>query len=166
MRHLHGGRARAGSHELALIARASDAAQYNARRRTVERRAMAELVVLVAPPSHADLARAVLQRDAWGFLTPAASRGNHVVALQEVHPDLVLPVPLWPSTVELAALVGVAPAQIIGNNVAMLTKDLVDLVVLSFMPRERTSEAAKNFNAFMRAARLRRDAVLLSWDDR
>lgn len=156
----------APAHELAAIARAGDSTTYRARRRTVGRQAIAELVAAVAPPSHAAFARTVLQRDAWGFLTPAAARGNHAVALQEVHEDITVPIPLWPSTTELACLVGVAPAQYVGNNLAVLPPELVEMAVVAFTAHETTSEAAMYFNDFLRAARDQRDIVLLHWDYR
>jgi hypothetical protein len=154
------------THELAMIARASDATQFQARRRTVERQAIAELVVAVVPPSHAEFARVIAQRDAWAFLTPAASRGNHAVALRDVHGDLAIPTPLWPCTTELACLVGVEPAHYIGNNLAMIPPELVEVAVVAFTAHEGHSDAATHFSRFLRTARDARHAVLLHWDFR
>jgi len=153
-------------HELATIARASDAAVYRGRRHTMGRHAIAELVAAVAPSTHAGFARTVLVRDMWGFLTPAASRGNHAAAMQDVHVDLTVPVPLWPSSTELACLVGVEPAQYLGNNVAALPPELVDIAVVAFTLHEGTSEAARYLNGFLRLARDARHVVLLHWDFR
>src|SRR3954467_6830655 len=81
--------------ELAAIAKQNEAKAYGARRCTLGRVAVAELVSQIAPPSHAPLARAIVERDLWGFLTPAAARGNHASTLHRMHPELAVSVPLW-----------------------------------------------------------------------
>ena len=152
--------------EVRVLARSNESRVYGARRCTLGRRAVAELVAVVAPPSHATLARAVLERDLWGFLTPAASRGNHVEALRQAHDDLVLPVPLWPSSPSLACLVAAAPAQYIGNNLAMLPAPVVREGVAAFEAIEAQSEAAVYLNDFLREVAGRGEACLLHWDHR
>jgi hypothetical protein len=112
------------------------------------------------------LSLAVLDRDLWGFLTPAASRGNHVEALRQAHLDLVLPVPLWPASTELACLVGAPPAHYIGNNLAMLPADLVREGVAAFEAIESQTEAAVYLNDFLREVAGRGEACLLHWDHR
>lgn len=152
--------------ELLALARSNEGQVYGARRCTLGRRAVAELVALVAPPTHATLSLAILERDLWGFLTPAASRGNHVEALRQANLDLVLPVPLWPESPALACLVGAPPAHYIGNNLAMLPAELVHGAVNAFQAHEATNDAAEYLNAFLRPAQRRGDAVLLHWDYR
>lgn len=49
--------------ELYALARNNEVNVYGAHRRTLGRRAVAELVAMVAPPSHAAFARTVLERD-------------------------------------------------------------------------------------------------------
>ena len=61
--------------QLISLAKQNEAQSYGARRCTLGRKAVAELVAHVAPPSHTRLAATILERDLWGFLTPAASRG-------------------------------------------------------------------------------------------
>jgi len=139
---------------------------YGARRRTLGRKAVAELVARVAPPSHATFAKVVLDGDLWGFLTPAATRGNHVAALEKANPELAVPMPLWPSTVELACLVGSPPAHYIGNNLVLLSCELVFDGAVAFETREADDEVAAYLCAFLREARDRGDAVLLHWDFR
>lgn len=149
--------------QLVALARGNEAQTYGANRRTLGRLAIAELAATFAPPSHAEFARTVRERDLWGFLTPAAARGNHVVALASAHPDLAVPVPLWPSSTELACAVGVEPAHYIGNNLVMLPPELVAAGVAAFEPHEDAHEVVHYLNEFLRAARKRKDAVLLHW---
>jgi hypothetical protein len=152
--------------ELLALARSNEARVYGSRRRTLGRTAIAELVALLAPPSHANFARTVLERDLWGFLTPAATRGNHAAALQRVNEDLAVSVPLWPSTTALACLVGAEPAHYLGNNLVMLQPELVQAGVAAFEPHEDTHEVAAYLNEFLRDVCKRADAVLLHWDYR
>jgi hypothetical protein len=152
--------------ELVALARDNEAKMYGANRRTVGRLAIAELVAAVAPPSHAAFAKTVLARDLWGFLTPAATRGNHAAALQRVHEDLAVPSPLWPSSIELACLVGAAPAHYIGNNLIMLPPALVREGSAAFARLEPDHEPAAFINEFFRSAAGRGDALLLHWDYR
>ena len=152
--------------EIAALAKSNEGTVYGANRRTLGRRAVAELVALVAPPSHASFAEIVRDRDLWGFLTPAATRGNHVAALQRVHEDLAIPSPLWPSSPALACLVGTAPAHYIGNNLIMLPPDLVAAGSAAFTRLALTSEPAAYLDEFLRPASDRGDAVLLHWDYR
>lgn len=152
--------------QLAALARDNESRQITANRRTLGRRAIQELVAAVAPPSHAEFAKLVLARDMWGFLTPAATRGNHAAAIAREHEDIRVPTPVWPSSVELATLVGAPPAHYIGNNLAMLPPEVVTAAVRAFTPLERTYEYAEVLNEFLRAAARRLDAVLLHWDYR
>jgi len=152
--------------EIVALARTNENRIYGANRRTLGRLAVAELVALCVPPSHAAFAAIVRDRDLWGFLTPAATRGNHVAALQRVHEDLVVPSPLWPSSSSLACLVGVAPAHYVGNNLIMLPPELVDAGSAAFSRLGATSEPAAYLNEFLRPASDRGDAVLLHWDYR
>ena len=152
--------------ELAALAKSNESLIYGPNRRTLGRRAVAELVVLTSPPSHLAFAETVRDRDLWAFLTPAATRGNHVAALQRVHEDLAIPSPLWPSTSALACLVGAEPAHYIGNNLIMLPPELVDAGSLAFSRLAPTSEPAAYLNEFLRPASDRGDAVLLHWDYR
>ena len=152
--------------EILALARSNEGRVHGVRRCTLGRRAVAELVVLVAPPTHASFAAAILERDLWGFLTPAASRGNHVEALRQANQDLVLPIPLWPESPELACLVGAPPAHYIGNNLAMLPAELVRAGVEAFQAYEATSDAAEYLNAFLRSVQARGEVVLLHWDYR
>ena len=151
--------------ELAVLARTNESRVHKPHRRTFGRRAVAELVVALAPASHVAFALAVLESDAWGFLTPVASRGNHAIALREVHADIALPSPLWPESTEFACLVGVPQAHYIGNNLAMIPPELVRAGVAVFEPLEAYSDAATYFNEFLRACD-RGDAVLLHSDFR
>jgi hypothetical protein len=152
--------------ELVALARSNEARTYGANRRTVGRLAIAELVATVAPPSHAAFAATIRDRDLWGFLTPAATRGNHAAALQRVHMDLAVPSPLWPASTELACLVGAEPAHYIGNNLIMLPPDLVQAGHAAFTRLETDHEPAAFINEFFRGAAVRGDAVLLHWDYR
>ncbi len=152
--------------ELVALARNNESQTYGANRRTVGRLAIAELVAAVAPPSHAAFAAIVRDRDLWGFLTPAATRGNHAATLQRVHEDLVVPSPLWPSSVELACLVGAAPAHYIGNNLIMLPPEVVQAGRAAFARLEAEHEPAQFINEFFGGAARRGDAVLLHWDFR
>ncbi len=152
--------------ELAALAKQNEGVTYGAHRCTLGRKAVAELVLAVAPDSHKAIALAIHERDLWSFLTPAASRGNHAAQLQAVHPDLSVPYPLWPSTTELACLVGAPPAHYIGNNLVMLGADLVAAAVPAFERHERTSEVAAYLNEFLRRVVDRKDAALLHWDHR
>ncbi len=152
--------------EVVALARSNEGQLYGANRRTLGRVAVAELVALLVPPSHAEFAAIVRDRDLWGFLTPAATRGNHVAALQRVHEDLAVPSPLWPSSPGLACLVGVAPAHYIGNNLIMLPPELVAAGSAAFSRLAPTSEPAAYLNDFLRPASQRGNAVLLHWDYR
>ena len=152
--------------ELKELARTHESRAYAANRCTLGRRAVAELVATLAPPSHKPLAKAIVDRDLWSFLTPAASRGNHAQTLQRVHEDLAVPFPLWPESVELACLTGAPPAHYIGNNLAMLPPELVAQAVPAFEHYEATSEVAEVLNEYLRRALRRKDAVLLHWDHR
>lgn len=152
--------------EIAALAKSNEGVVYGANRRTLGRRAVAELVALVSPPSHLAFAEIVRDRDLWGFLTPAATRGNHVAALARVHEDLAIPSPLWPSSSTLACLVGAAPAHYIGNNLIMLPPEVVDAGSVAFTRLATTSEPAAYLNEFLRPASDRGDAVLLHWDYR
>ena len=150
--------------ELAALARDNESRQYGANRRTLGRRAIQELVAAVAPASHKVLADVILARDLWGFLTPAASRGNHAAMIAREHEDIVLPSPVWPDTVELACLVGAPPAHYIGNNLVMLPPDLVRSATALFAIVDH--DAAELLADFLRTAGTRADAVLLHWDYR
>ena len=152
--------------EIVALARNNEAQTYGANRRTVGRLAIAELVAAVVPPSHATFAATVRDRDLWGFLTPAATRGNHAATLQRVHEDLVVPSPLWPSSVELACLVGAPPAHYAGNNLIMLPPELGQAGFNAFARLESTHEPAAFLNEFLGSAADRGDAVLLHWDYR
>lgn len=152
--------------QLAALAKANEQKAYGSYRCTLGRRAVAELVATVAPRERAALAKTILDRDLWGFLTPAASRGNHIVALQSANPDLQVPTPLWPPSVELACLVGAPPAHYIGNNLVMLPADLVPQAVAAFAVHEDACEPAAYLNEFLRGVEHRGDALLLHWDYR
>lgn len=152
--------------ELYTLARTNEQKLYGANRRTLGRRAVAELVALVAPATHAAFARTVLDRDLWGFLTPAATRGNHRATLEAAHEDLVIPVPLWPTTPELACLVAVPPARYVGNNLAHLPSELVLAGAEAFAALEATNDVANYLYEFLRATSDRRLAALLHWDYR
>jgi hypothetical protein len=152
--------------ELVTLARDNEGKAYGARRCTLGRKAIAELVRLVAPESHRELARTILDRDLWGFLTPAATRGNHAAMLQKVHEDIAVPMPLWPESVEMAALVGAPPARYLGNNLVILEPEIVAVATAAFKQLEAESEEAAYLNEFLRGARDREDAVLLHWDYR
>ena len=152
--------------ELYALARTNESKVYGAHRRTLGRRAVAELVALVAPPTHAAFARTVLDRDLWGFLTPAATRGIHRAALESAHQDLAIPVPLWPSTTELACLVCVPPAHYVGNNLGYLPVSLVLAGAEAFAAFEATNEVANYLYEFLRDTSEREQAALLHWDYR
>jgi hypothetical protein len=154
--------------ELSALARVNETAQYRSHRKTLGRRAMLELVALVAPPSRKELANLILERDLWAFLTPAASRGNHAAALAKAHDDIAIPFPLWPESTLLACLTGAAPAHYahyIGNNLAMLQTDLVPKAVAAFQPYE-SNELVGFLLEFLGDAAKRGDCVLLHWDHR
>lgn len=152
--------------QLAALARDNESRTYGANRRTLGHRAIAELVLVVAPPSHATLVHAILERDLWGFLTPAASRGNHAITLAAANPDLAVPRPLWPESVELACLVGAPPAQYLGNNRVMLRPELVARAVEALGRHEDASEHATYLREFFASTLPRLDAILLHWDYR
>jgi hypothetical protein len=152
--------------QLTALARDNEGRQYGANRRTLGPRAIEELVAAVAPASHAAFAKVILERDLWGFLTPAATRGNHAAMIAREHADIQVPTPVWPSSVELACLVGAPPAHYIGNNLVMLPPQLVQAAVPAFAALERAHEPAELLNEFLRAALRRHDAVLLHWDYR
>lgn len=152
--------------ELVALARNNEQKTYGARRCTVGRVAIATLVLRTAPPASRDLARTILDRDLWGFLTPAATRGNHAAMLQRVHEDIVVPSPLWPDGIEMACLVGARPAHYLGNNLVILHPPTVAAGVAAFEPHEDESDEAAYLNEFLRGARDRGDAVLLHWDYR
>jgi len=151
--------------DLTALARRNEGEKYVGRRKTMRHRAMLELVAKFAPPSHAELARTIRDRDLWSFLTPAASRGNHGAALARVHEDIAVPFPLWPTSPVLACLVGAEPATYLGNNLVMLPPELVTIGVAAFGPHE-SDELVLFFNDFLREAAAREDAVLLHWDHR
>jgi hypothetical protein len=150
--------------ELAALARDNESRTYGANRRTLGRRAIEELVAVVAPPSHDTFAKLIVERDLWGFLTPAASRGNHAAMIAREHADIVLPSPVWPASPELACLVGAPPAHYIGNNLVMLPADLVRSGAKLFANVDH--DAAELLADFLRTAAGRSDAVLLHWDYR
>jgi hypothetical protein len=152
--------------EMAARARDNEWRQYGANRRTLGRRAVEELVAAVAPPSHAAFANAILERDLWGFLTPASARGNHAAMIAREHEDIIVPAPVWPASAELACLVGAPPAHYIGNNLAMLPPELVRAGVTAFERLQRDHEPAELLAEFLRLAARRGDAVLLHWDYR
>ena len=152
--------------ELVTIARTNETQSYQPRRCTLGRTAMAQLVARVAPASHRELAKTILDRDLWGFLTPAATRGNHAAMLQRVHDELPVPTPLWPESVEMACLVGTMPARYLGNNLVVLAPEIVAVAVAAFQNHEAESEEAHYLNEFLRGARDREDAVMLHWDYR
>jgi hypothetical protein len=143
--------------ELLALARDNERKTYGSRRCTVGRMAIAQLVHHVVPSPLTD---AILERDLWGFLTPAATRGNHVVQLQRAHTDIVVPVPLWPSCAELAVLVGAEPAHYLGNNLVMISAATIAQAIAAF-ERIETDEA-DYLNAFLKTA----GDVLLHWDYR
>jgi hypothetical protein len=151
--------------ELAALARRNSNEQYSSYRKTLGRRAMLELVALVAPPSRKALAKTILDRDLWGFLTPAASRGNHASALAEANQDIVIPFPLWPQSTLLACLTGAEPAHYIGNNLVMLQPDLVRQAVGDF-ETYAANELVSFVIEFFRDASKRNDCILLHWDHR
>ncbi|MBA3454847.1 MAG: hypothetical protein H0T42_17295 [Deltaproteobacteria bacterium] len=152
--------------QLIALAKDNEGKTYGEHRCTLGRKAVAELVAALAPPSHAALATAILERDLWGFLTPAATRGNHVAALARANPDVAIPSPIWPPTTELACLLGVPPAHYIGSNLVLLPADLVSIGVDAFEKHEEKQEVAAYLNDFLRRARAKNEAVLLHWDYR
>jgi len=152
--------------QLLALARDNEGKTHSGHRCTLGRKALEELVAALAPPSHAALAKEILERDLWGFLTPAATRGNHAAALARANPDLALPSPLWPSSTELACLVGVPPAHYIGSGLVLLPPDLVGACVEAFEAHEAEHEVAAYLNAFLRRAHAKKEAVLLHWDYR
>ena len=152
--------------ELVALARDNERKTYGQRRCTVGRKAIAQLVYGSAPPTHRALAKTIFERDLWGFLTPAATRGNHAAMLQRAHEDIAVPTPLWPEGIEMAVLVGATPAHYLGNNLVILPSPLVGGAVAAFEPHEADSDEAAYLNEFLRGARDRRDAVLLHWDFR
>src|SRR5512139_3065837 len=126
--------------ELLALARNNEQKTYGPRRCTVGRKAIAELVLRVAPPPWRALALTIAERDLWGFLTPAATRGNHAAMLQRAHEDITVPIPLWPETVELACVVGAPPAQYLGNNLVILPPEIVTIAVSAFEKHEDASD--------------------------
>ncbi len=152
--------------ELSAIAKQNETKAYVARRCTLGRVAVAELVAQIAPPSHEALAKAILERDLWGFLTPAAARGNHAAKLHQMHPDLSVSLPLWPYSIELACLVGAEPAHYVGNNLVLLGPNLLSHAVPAFEARAQKSEPAAYLVEYLAPMLPRGDAVLLHWDYR
>jgi hypothetical protein len=152
--------------ELAALAKQNEASTYGPRRRTVGRRAVAELALLFAPPSHLLFLDAILEKDLWGFLTPAATRGNHIAALARANPEVAVPSPLWPATIEFACLVGTEPARYVGNNLVMLPPDVVAAGNSAFALRAAASEPAQYLGEFFQHAAARGQAMLLHWDYR
>lgn len=150
--------------ELVALARDNESRTYGVRRCTLGRMAVAELVTRVVPPSHATLASTILERNLWGFLTPAATRGNHAAVLQRAHPELAVPSPLWPESVELACLVGAPPAHYLGNNLVMLPVEIVAIAAAAFDKLD--GDEAAYLGEFLTGARDREDAILLHWDYR
>lgn len=151
--------------EKVVLAKRNESEQWVKHRKTIGRRAMLELVSLVSPPARKDLAKTIFERDLWGFLTPAASRGNHGAALAKTHEDIAVPFPLWPESTLFACLCGAEPAEYLGNNLAMLPPDLVSLAIPMFEKFEGY-EVVYVLNEFLRSAEQREDAVLLHWDHR
>ncbi len=151
--------------EQVRLAKQNEGEQWVRHRKTIGRRAMLELVSLISPPSRTALAKTLFERDLWGFLTPAASRGNHSAALAKAHDDIAVPFPLWPESTLFACLVGAEPAEYLGNNLAMLPPDLVSLAIPMF-ERYEGYEVVYVLNEFFRAAAEREDAILLHWDHR
>ena len=152
--------------EIVVLARNNEQKTYGPRRCMLGRIALAQLVQHIAPPTHAELAATIVARDLWGFLTPAATRGNHAAMLQRAHQDVPVPVPLWPESVEMACLVGAPPAEYLGNNLVLLRSEIVAIAVVALKKHERASEEAAYLNEFLRGAVDREDAVLLHWDYR
>ncbi len=152
--------------ELLALARDNERKTYGSRRCTVGRKAVAHLLQRVAPAAHQPLVTEILARDLWGFLTPAATRGNHAAMLQRVHQDIAVPTPLWPPGVEMACLVGAPPAHYLGNNLVMLQVELVAKACNAFAMHEAVSDEAVYLNDFLRGTRVRKEAVLLHWDYR
>ncbi|MBA2540092.1 MAG: hypothetical protein H0V17_10695 [Deltaproteobacteria bacterium] len=153
--------------QLKDLARRNETEQYvNHRRKTLGFKAMLQLVAQVAPPERHELAKKIYDRDLWGFLTPAASRGNHSAMLAKAHEDIVVPFPLWPESTMLACLTGTQPATYLGNNLVMLQPELVSIAVPAFELYEDENEVAAILNEFLRAAADNEDAVLLHWDHR
>jgi hypothetical protein len=148
---------------LLALARDNEQQTYGPRRCTVGRIAIANLVLRLAPPPWRALALTIVERDLWGFLTPAATRGNHAAMLQRVHEDITVPIPLWPEGVEMALLVGALPAQYLGNNLVMLAPEIVAIGVAALEKHEDESDEAAYLNEFLRGARDREDAVLVHW---
>lgn len=145
--------------ELLALARDNERKTYGPRRRTVGRTAIAHLVHQVVPSPLTD---AIIDRDLWGFLTPAAARGNHAAQLQRTHSDLAVPVPLWPACPELAILVGAEPAHYLGNNLAMISPPTIADAITAFARIE--TDESDYLNEFLKSAA--GDAILLHWDYR
>lgn len=152
--------------QLGALAKDNEAKTYGEQRCTLGRKAVAELVAALAPPSHQAFATAIHERDLWGFLTPAATRGNHIAALMRANPEVGVPSPMWPASTEFACLLGVAPAHYIGSNLVLLPADLVWSGVEAFEEHEAQHEVAAYLNEFLRRARAQKNAVLLHWDFR
>jgi|MudIll2142460700_1097286.scaffolds.fasta_scaffold21944_4 hypothetical protein len=152
--------------ELLVLARDNEQKAYSPHRCTLGRVAIAQLVQRVVPSPYRELAQTILDRDLWGFLTPAATRGNHAAMLQRAHEDVPVPTPLWPEGVETACLVGALPAQYLGNNLVIVPPEIVAIAVPAFAKHEADSDEAGFLNEFLRGARDREDAVLLHWDYR
>ena len=149
--------------EVLALARDNERKTYVPRRCTVGRVAIAQLVHHVVPSPLTD---AILERDLWGFLTPAATRGNHIAALARANPDVAIPQTMWPASTEFACLLGVPPAHYIGSGLVLLPRDLVWSGVEAFEEHEADHEVAAYLNAFLRRARSAKEAVLLHWDYR
>jgi hypothetical protein len=152
--------------ELTALARQNESDQYSkSPRKTMRPRAMLELVAMLAPPSRSELAKLILERDLWPFLTPAASRGNHAAALAQVHEDIAVPFPLWSESPIMACLVGTPPAHYIGNNLVMLPPEVVSIGVAA-LDKHEDNELVAFLNEFLRRAADKEFAVLLHWDHR
>jgi len=152
--------------ERRTLAKRTAANVYSVRnRKTIGHRTMLELVTRIAPPARSALAKTIFDRELWGFLTPAAARGNHGAALAKAHDDIVVPFPLWPESTLFACLCGAEPADYLGNNMALLGSDLLALAIPMFEKFEGY-EAVFVLNEFFREAHDREDVVLLHWDHR
>jgi len=152
--------------QMLALARHNEGQTYGEKRCTLGRKAIEELVAALAPPSHAAFAKAILDGDLWGFLTPAATRGNHIAALARANPDVAIPQTMWPASTEFACLLGVPPAHYIGSGLVLLPADLVWSGVEAFEEHEADHEVAAYLNEFLRRARSAKEAVLLHWDYR
>jgi hypothetical protein len=151
---------------LHAIARANEQSKHAPHRCTLGRTAIVQMVRHVVPPSHHTLVKKIYERDLWGFLTPAATRGNHAAKLQAAHTELHVPTPLWPEGIEMALLVGASPATYLGNNLVAVQPEHVAIAVAAFERLVDVCDPAAYFKEFLTGARDREDCVLLHWDYR